>query len=195
MDEQAPPWRTTASRSLLRDRWIDLRADTLLTGTGQVIEPWYVLDYPDWSVVVALTPDDRLVLVRQWRHAAQRWSLELPGGVVDATDPDPTEAARRELLEETGYAAHEWRSLTAGHPNPAIQTNLLHVSLALGAHRAAEARPEPAEEIETVLMPVDEVLAGLHHGLLGQSMHVGALLLGLQAAGRIAFTRPETSAP
>jgi 8-oxo-dGTP pyrophosphatase MutT (NUDIX family) len=195
MDAEAPPWRTTASRSLLRDRWIDLRADTLLTGTGQVIEPWYVLDYPDWSVVVALTQDDRLVLVRQWRHAAQRWSLELPGGVVDASDPDPTAAARRELLEETGHGAHEWRYLTASHPNPAIQTNLLHVSLAFGAHRIAAAQPEPAEEIETILMPVDEALAALPHGLFGQSMHVGALLLGLQAAGRIAFTRPEESTP
>jgi 8-oxo-dGTP pyrophosphatase MutT (NUDIX family) len=194
MDDESSPWRTTASRSLLRDRWIDLRADSLLTRTGQAIEPWYVLDYPEWSVAVALTPDDRLVLVRQWRHAAQRWSLELPGGVVDAADPDPTAAARRELLEETGHGAEEWRYLTAGYPNPAIQTNRLHVSLALGARPMAAAQPEAAEELETVLMPVDEALAALPHGLLGQSMHVGALLLGLQAAGRIAFTRPEETA-
>lgn len=192
--DPASPWRVTSSRTLLRDRWIDLRVDSLLTGTGTVIEPWYVLTYPDWAVVVALTPEDELVLVRQWRHGAQRWSLELPGGVVDEADADPLAAARRELREETGFVAEAWRHVSASHTNPAIQTNRLHVTLATGAVRRGDATPDPGEALEVVLLPVPRVLEGLAGGLIGQSMHVGAVLLGLAAAGRISLAPTAAAA-
>jgi 8-oxo-dGTP pyrophosphatase MutT (NUDIX family) len=182
---EPPPWTITASEMLVEDRWIRLRADRLRTAAGQEIAPWYVLDYPDWCVAVALTADDRLVLVRQWRHGAQRWSLELPGGVMDAADGDPVAAARRELREETGFDGAEWRYLYAGHANPAIQTNRLHVALALGVAPTVAAMPEPAEVLRVECLKVEEVLAGLSQGLIGQAMHVGAILVGLAAAGRI----------
>jgi 8-oxo-dGTP pyrophosphatase MutT (NUDIX family) len=180
-----PPWTVLGSQVLVEDRWIRLRADRLRTAAGHELSPWYVLDYPDWAVVVALTADDRLVLVRQWRHAAQSWSLELPGGVVDATDADPLAAARRELREETGHEAPGWRYLYASHPNPAIQTNRLHVVLATGAAPVAAAVLEAGEALHTEILPVDQVLAGLRQGMIGQAMHVGAILVGLEAAGRI----------
>lgn len=183
----ASPWQVLESRRLLHDRWISLRAERLRTASGVVIEPWYVLDYPDWAVAVAITGDDRLVLVRQWRHGAQAWSLELPGGVVDATDLDPVHAARRELLEETGHAAAEWRYLQSGFPNPAIQSNRLHVALALGARAEQAVAHEAGEAMTVELVPIPQVLEGIGRGLLSQAMHVGAVLVGLAAAGRIAF--------
>ena len=181
----APPWTILDSRMLLEDRWIRLRADRLRNAAGAELSPWYVLDYPDWAVAVPLTDDDRLVLVRQWRHAVQAWSLELPGGVMDPTDADATETARRELREETGHAARAWRHLYAAWPNPAIQTNRLHVVLATGVAPAGPVAHDPGEAIEVVTMPVAEALAGIQAGLFGQAMHVGALLAGLAAAGRI----------
>lgn len=180
-----PPWTRLASRTLLEDRWISLRADRLRTAAGAVLDPWYVLDYPDWVVAVALTPDDRLVLVRQWRHGAQTWSLELPGGVIDRADSDPVAAAARELREETGYEAEGWRHLYAAHANPAMQTNRLHVVLGTAARPVAAATPEPGEHISLECLPVPEVLAGIGRGMIGQSMHVGAILVGLAAGGRI----------
>lgn len=181
----APPWTRLATRSLIEDRWISLRADRLRTADGTVLDPWYVLDYPDWVAAVALTGDDRLVLVRQWRHGAQSWSLELPGGVIDREDPDPAAAGARELREETGYAAEGWRHLYAGHANPAIQTNRLHVVLGTAARPVAAAAPEPGEDIRVELLPVPQVLAGIGQGMIGQAMHVGAILVGLAAVGRI----------
>jgi 8-oxo-dGTP pyrophosphatase MutT (NUDIX family) len=183
----APPWTVLDSRQLVADRWISLRADRLRNAEGQELSPWYVLDYPDWVAAVVLTDDDRLVLVRQWRHGAQIWSLELPGGVMDREDRDPVAAGQRETLEETGYAATSWRYLTAGWANPAIQTNRLHVVLGTGARPVQAAAHEPGETIRVECHPVGEVLAGLGQGLIGQSMHVGSLLLGLAAAGRIAL--------
>ncbi len=181
------PWTVLESRTLVRDRWIDLRVERLRTGAGVEISPWYVLGYPDWAIVVALTDDDRLVLVRQWRHAAGAWCLELPGGVVDPADADPLAGARRELREETGHAAREWRYLYAGYPNPAIQSNRLHVVLATGAEAVAATAHEPGETIQVECMKVDEVLAGIGTGLIEPAMHVGAILVGLREAGRIGW--------
>jgi 8-oxo-dGTP pyrophosphatase MutT (NUDIX family) len=181
------PWTVLESRRLLHDRWISLRAERLRTAAGVVIEPWYVLDYPDWAAAVALTPDDRLVLVRQWRHGTQMWSLELPGGVVDAADASPLAAAQRELLEETGYAAAEWRTLFQGAPNPAIQSNSMHFCLGLGATPQRAVAHDPGEAMTVELVPVEQVLAGIGQGMIGQAMHVGAILVGLAAAGRISL--------
>lgn len=179
------PWTTLGSQVLIEDRWIRLRAERIRTAAGAEIAPWYVLDYADWACVVALTADDRLVLVRQWRQGAKAWCLELPGGVMDPGETDPVATARRELLEETGYAAPEWRPLHAGFANPATQSNRLHVVLATGAAPAAPVAHEPGEAITVECLPVAEVLAGLGQGMIGQSMHVGAILVGLAAAGRI----------
>jgi 8-oxo-dGTP pyrophosphatase MutT (NUDIX family) len=181
----AAPWTTLESRTLIEDRWIRLRADRLRTGAGVELSPWYVLDYPDWGAAVALTEDDRLVLVRQWRHAVQAWCLELPGGVLDPGDADPVAGIRRELREETGHDTDTWRYLYAGHPNPAIQTNRMHFALATGARPVAAQALEAGEAMEVECMKVDEVLAGLGQGLIAQALHVGPILVGLAAAGRI----------
>jgi 8-oxo-dGTP pyrophosphatase MutT (NUDIX family) len=185
--DHTPPWTVIDSRTLVEDRWISLRSERLRNAAGQEVAPWYVLDYPDWVVAVLLTADDRLVLVRQWRQGARSWSLELPGGVIDRDDPDPLAAARREALEETGHGAAEWRYLTAGWANPAMQTNRLHVVLGTDATPVAPTAHEVGETIRVETLPVAVVLAGIGGGLIGQSMHVGAILLGLAAAGRIRF--------
>lgn len=179
-------WQVISSQTLLRDRWIDLRADRCVTASGTVIEPYYVLGYPDWVHVVALTDADELVLVRQYRHGAGAMVLELPGGAADAADADMAEAARRELLEETGYSATEMQHVTTLFPNPATHSNRLHIMLATGLRREAAQSLDPGEDGLTVeLMPLGEVLAGLQDGLVSQAMHVGGLLLGLAKAGRL----------
>ena len=179
-------WRTLSSRTIIKDRWVDLRADSCVTPAGAKIAPYYVLGYPDWVHVVALTADDRLVMVRQYRHAVGEAVLEIPGGVIDATDRDPQAAARRELAEETGYTARDWRMVGSFFPNPATHTNRVHVALALDACPDAAPSLDVGEEgLVPLTLPVREVLDGLAGGLLGQAMHVAAVYLGLAAAGRL----------
>lgn len=181
-------WRVTASRSVLKDRWIDLRADTCATPGGAVLDPYYVLSYPDWVHVLALTNDDRIVMVRQYRHAAGAEVLELPGGAVDPADTDPAQAAARELAEEAAYSASGFRPICSQWPNPATHTNKVHFYRAIDPVPAGRQQLDAGEDGLTVhLVAVDEVLRGLKEGLIMQSMHVSAILLGLAASGRIAF--------
>ncbi len=180
------PWQVLSSEPLVHDRWINLRADRCVTAGGREISPYYVLTYPDWVHVAALTDDDRLVLVEQYRHGVGASCLELPGGAVDAEDADPVAAARRELAEETGFAADRWELVSSLYPNPAFQTNRTHTVLATGCRRVGEPRLEAGEEGLVVrCMPVADILRDLRGGVLSQMMHVGMLLLALSAAGRL----------
>ena len=182
------PWRRTGSRTLLRDRWLHLRADAYVAGTGAVLDPWYMLEWPDWVHVLALTPDRRhLVLVRQWRPGAEAAVLELPGGIMEAGEADPVTAARREFLEETGYDAAGFRRFLSLSPEPAHSTNRIHFVLALGARQVAGQCLDAGEDVVVELRPVAEVLRGLAEGMLLNAGHVGAVLLGLREAGCIAF--------
>lgn len=181
------PWRVTASRIVLADRWIRLRADSCVAPSGDVVDPFYVLEYRDWVHVVALTADDRLVMNRQYRHAAGEVHLELPGGVMDEADADPVAAGRREFREETGHGAEEWRHVVSLRPNPATHTNRVHTVLALGARPDGAQSFDNGEEIAVELIPVPDVLRLIREGEVQQSTHVASLLLALVAAGRIAF--------
>lgn len=181
-------WRVTATRSVLKDRWIDLRADTCVTPGGAVLDPYYVLTYPDWVHVLALTDDDRIVMVKQYRHAAGETVLELPGGAVDAADTDPAQAAARELGEEAAYAATDFRLICSHWPNPATHTNKVHFFRAIDPVAAGTQKLDAGEDGLTVhLVPVPEVLRGLREGWIMQSMHASAILLGLAAGGRISL--------
>ncbi len=179
-------WRTLSSRPILKDRWIDLRADRCITPGGVEISPYYVLTYPDWAHVVAVTPARELVLVRQYRHAVGQSALELPGGVMDSADADPEQAARRELMEETGYGAERWLKISSLYPNPATHTNRLHTYLALDATPAGGQVLDRGEEgLSLEIMPFDAVLDGLASGLLGQAMHVAAVLMAARMLERL----------
>ncbi len=179
-------WKVVESRTILQDRWLNLRADDCLTPGGVTISPYYVMSYPDWINIVAITPDDHLLLVRQYRHAAGKFFLEIPGGGLDERDADSEKAARRELEEETGYIAQNWQLISTLYPNPSSHTNRLHTYLATGAEQKYQQRLDAGEEGLTVhALPIAEVLDGLQAGLIGQALHVSSILLALRAAGRL----------
>ncbi len=179
-------WRTLSSRPILKDRWIDLRADRCVTPGGVEISPYYVLAYPDWVNVVAVTPARELVLVRQYRHAVERSVLELPGGVMDSTDADPEQTARRELMEETGFASERWLPISTLCTNPATHTNRLHSFLALDAVPGGGQVLDRGEEgLSLEIMPLDAVVEGLATGLLDQAMHVATVLLAARMLARL----------
>lgn len=182
-------WRVTRSETLLKDRWIDVRADHCVTPDGAEISPYYVLSYPEWVHIVCITEAGSLVLVRQYRHAAGEFFLELPGGGADRHDTSLEAAARRELLEETGYTAPHWEPIVSLHPNPATHTNRVHFFLARAAVYTRPPNLDAGEAgLSVELMDIPVVVDGLRAGLLGHAMHASGLLLGLAAAGCLCLT-------
>jgi 8-oxo-dGTP pyrophosphatase MutT (NUDIX family) len=179
-------WTVESSRYIVRDEpWLSIREEACRTASGHAIDPFYVLEYPDWVNVVALTDDDEIVLVRQYRHAVGRRVLELPSGMIDASDASPEEAARRELLEETGFAAASWQQVGQLSANPATHTNTAFCYLATGARRVEEPTLDAGEELESLLMPLSEAVRRARGGELLQALHVAGLFLALATAGRL----------
>ncbi|WP_165064790.1 NUDIX hydrolase [Paludisphaera rhizosphaerae] len=170
------PWEVLSSRYLSRKPWLTLREDRVRLPNGTVIEDYNVLEYPDWINVVALTTDQRMVLIRQYRHGSRAVHYELPAGVCDPSDSDPETTARRELLEETGYGGGCWSPQISLSANPGTHANLTHSFLAEGVVLQQAPTPESTEDLRVHLATLDEVLAIVKSGGVLQSLHTAAIL-------------------
>ena len=124
------PWKTLSSVTTFMDRGLTVRTDRCQRSDGTIIEPYHVLEYPTWVNAIALTEDDRVVLVREYRHGLGTIALGLPSGTMEPDEDDPEIAMRRELREETGYAGGAWIALGTTSPNPANHSNLVWSFLA-----------------------------------------------------------------
>ena len=139
-------------------------------------QDFFIINAPDWVNVIALTPDHQLVLVKQFRYGINDFSIEIPGGVVEAGE-DFMAAGLRELGEETGFAGGTARMLGSIHPNPAIQSNRCHLVLVENARLESGVDWDDDEEIEVILKPVDEVYALAYSGGITHALVLDALLL------------------
>ena len=153
------PWRVLESRILVDSPWVRLRSDRCERADGQIIDPYYVAERRDWVCVLALTPSREAVVTTEYRHGAGVVMTGLPAGMIETTDASPEAAARRELLEETGFAVDRLEMLGRLWAAPANQGNRTSFFIGLGARRVAGQSLDLAEEIEVETMPFDALLA------------------------------------
>jgi 8-oxo-dGTP pyrophosphatase MutT (NUDIX family) len=137
---------------------------------------FYVIDAPAWINVVPVTADGQLVLIRQYRPGTDAVTLEIPGGMVDEGET-PEAAARRELREETGYAAEDWTNLGAVSPNPALQSNRCHTFLAENAREDGAPELDVGEDIETTLIAPAKIPALITEEKITHALVVAAFYL------------------
>ena len=174
MSHAIKPWPVTDVRQQVRNRIFNLSARRSTSPITSEEHEFYVLECTDWVNVIPLTAGGDVVLIRQYRHGRQEVTLEIPGGMVDPEDADPGEAARRELLEETGYLAGKVERLGAISPNPAIQDNLCHSYLATELSARGKPRMDSTEDIEVVEVPLSRVPALIRDGEISHSLVVVA---------------------
>jgi ADP-ribose pyrophosphatase len=168
------PWRTLRRESVGSFRIFEVERLELEDGEGRPRGDAFTLRFGDWCNVIAITPDDRIVLVWQYRFGSGALSLEIPGGVVDGAE-SPEQAACRELREETGYEAERIDLLLTVETNPALQANRCLTFLARGARVAGSTRFDSQEELETVLVPASRIPDLLDGGQVKHSLVHAAL--------------------
>jgi ADP-ribose pyrophosphatase len=167
-------WKVLDSEYLIERPWLTARRDKVELPDGRVIDEYYVLEYPDWVNVIAITKDGKFVMETQYRHALGVNSIELPCGVMEEGET-PMEAAKRELLEETGYGNGEWSELMTIAPNPSTMSNITHCFLAVGVEKISEPSLDDTEELTVHLMSEEEVKFLLENDKMYQALMVAPL--------------------
>lgn len=167
-------WKTLASEYLFRRPWLTARRDTVQLPNGVVHDEYYVLEYPTWVNVIAITADGRFVMVEQYRHGLQDIFIELPAGVADAGET-PLEAAKRELLEETGFGGGEWTLNTVLSANPSSQNNLAYSFIARGVEQITGQHLDTTEDVGVRILTREEVYRLLADDKMKQALMAAPL--------------------
>jgi 8-oxo-dGTP pyrophosphatase MutT (NUDIX family) len=169
-------WTRLGSRTIADYEFVRIREDQYRFEPTGLEAPFVVCDCADWVLVIPVTPAGQVVFVRQYRHGVQKAVLEVPGGVMDG-DETPEQAALRELLEETGFAATAVRRLGTMLPNPAIHSASCHVVLAEDCSLSAPPNLDPLEKIDVLLRPLADVHAMIRSGELCHALVIAAFAL------------------
>lgn len=186
------PWQTIAKHTLLdHGRFLVVENHAVQLPNGAIITDWAWIIAPDAAIVVTLVEDGRFLLFRQTKYAVPGTTLAPVGGMLEPHE-SPRQAAERELLEETGYAAPEWVDLGAYVVDPNRGVGTMHLFLARGAYQVAEAESDDLEDQQLLLLDRAEVEAALRAGdfkVLAWATAVALALLHIDAAGT--GTRPR----
>jgi ADP-ribose pyrophosphatase len=167
-------WRRLRTEPAGSYRILDVMKVSLEDGAGKPRGDAFTVHSSDWCNVIAVTPDDHVVLVWQYRFGSESIGLEIPGGVIDPGEA-PEHAARRELREETGYEADSFELLLVVEPNPAIQDNRCYTFVARGARLTGSTGFDAQEELETTLLPVQRLAELLDSGQITHALVQGPL--------------------
>ena len=177
-------WTVLSSTYIHKGPWATLRTDKCEMPDGRIVPEYFVLEYPNWANAVALTQEGKILMVRQYRHAANIVSLEIPGGVIEA-DENPEEGMRRELLEETGYHFNNMEPLCVIYANPSTANNKTFCYLATDGVKVQEQALDDHEELIIEEYTVEGVKQLLAENKIAQALHCTALFYALGKMGRL----------
>ncbi|MBI4215646.1 MAG: NUDIX hydrolase [Parcubacteria group bacterium] len=170
-------WETLSSHQIADCRIFQVNEIIRKSPATNKSHKFYTLHSRDWVNIIALTPANKVVMVRQYRHGIDDIALEIPSGIVEENDPAPAETARRELLEETGYDAEKVILLGAVYPNPAFLDNQCRIFLAANVHKMANQNLEETEDISIEEVDIKSVPSMIIAGTINHSLTVAAFYL------------------
>jgi 8-oxo-dGTP pyrophosphatase MutT (NUDIX family) len=169
------PWRKISSRPAGDFRIFSIRADLRKSPRTGHEHEFYILDSANWVNVVAVTPDQQMVLVEQYRHGSDTVELEIPGGMIDPEDASPEAAGCRELREETGYEGEGARVISRVFGNPAIMSCTCFTILVENCRLAGPVQFDGSEDLSTRLVPVAEMAGLVASGKIRHPLVIAAL--------------------
>jgi len=170
------PWAKLSSTIHSDHRIFKVRHDRVVNPRTKAEHEMVILENPDWVNIIALTPDDELVMVEQYRQGSEAVELEIPGGIVD-NGASPLESGLRELREETGYEGDNARIIGSLFANPAIMNNQVHTILLDNCKKKHTLELDEGEDIFTQLVPVSDIAGLIRAGTIRHSIIVAALQL------------------
>jgi ADP-ribose pyrophosphatase len=182
--QEPAPWRRLSTGEPIDYGILRVRQDRVADPRTSAEYARVVIEASDWVNIIPVTPDDQVILIRQFRFGVWRNTLEIPGGLIEPGE-DPMAAAARELEEETGYVPSEVIALGHVHPNPALQTNRTFSYLALGCQRAHDGHQESAEDIAVELHPRLRIPAMIRDGQISHALVVAAFYLAHARGGDV----------
>jgi 8-oxo-dGTP pyrophosphatase MutT (NUDIX family) len=171
MSETVEIWKRIQSKQIADCRVFKVRED--FAESGEKESSFFVIENPNWVNVIALTERHEVVLIEQFRHGIEEIILEIPGGIIDENE-SPETAARRELLEETGFSAEHFMLLGKSHPNPAIQNNTIYHFLAVDAQKTEEVKFDEHESVVTKMVHLNNIPDLIRNGKINHSLVVAA---------------------
>jgi len=168
-------WQQTASEKILQTSVFDVITSSVTNGANGSVKNFYGLKFHSWVNIVAVTEEEELVVVRQYRYGSSRIELEIPGGAVEKGE-DPLAAGLRELLEETGYAGVDAKIIGEVCPNPALQDNLCYTVLVRNVKKISSQNLDDMEDIEVEVVPVKEVMNQVREGVINHGLVLNGLM-------------------
>lgn len=166
-------WKRVSSQEIADCRIFRVRQDICIRESDSEKHAFFVIESPDWVNIIALSVTNEVVLIEQFRQGTEEMNLELPGGMVDDGE-EPLEAAKRELLEETGYSSKNWMFLGESRPNPATQNNTIYHYLALDSAKTAETAFDQHESIVAKTIALNDVKSLIGGGQITHSLAIAA---------------------
>ncbi len=176
MDKNNTPWKILTRAKILHTSVFDIYEEKAVCPRNGKAGDFFVIDCPNsWVNIVALTPENELVMIKQYRHGSKRFELEVPGGLVE-TGEGPEHAGLRELKEETGFVGTKSRVIGKVCPNPALQGNWCYTVLVEDAVKKFDTSFDEGEDIETLIVPVNEIDDKINDGIITHGIVLNALL-------------------
>ena len=183
-------WEEISTEHIVQDQWIDFRRSAYRFPDGSVFEPFYSYSRRDYVVIVASDTNGNYLCVRQFRHGIKEVTTEFPAGGIERTDgkeygsrggslasEDALEAAKRELLEETGYASDDWTHLLTVPSNATISDNYAHIYMAKNCRKAGEQNLDETEFLNVKKYSSTEIEEMINKGQFQQAVHIMAWLM------------------
>ena len=185
-------WEEISTEHIVQDEWIDFRRSAFRFPDGSIYEPYYTYSRRNYVVIVASDTDGKYLMVRQFRQGIRKVTIEFPAGGIERKDgkqyggeddlsgEDALAAAKRELLEETGYESDEWTHLLTLPSNATIADNYAHLYIARNCRKVSEQTLDAMEFLNVEKMTGEEIESLIEKGEFPQAMHITAWLMALR---------------